>query len=110
LQGLTFQEAETLTQLAGGRLPTEREIDYIWSRLGADRFPTGTWQSWTASPWSPYSYSLAYWDDASHVWRAPRSETHRIGGDRLISCVRFDPAMTRFPCSAEDAVLNRAWI
>jgi hypothetical protein len=110
LEGLSFSEAETLARLAGGRLPTEREIDYVLASADAIPMPSGVWHSWTASRWSPYSYSLALWDDTLRVWRAPESEPLGIADTNLASCMRFDTVLQRYPCSRLDAAGSRSWV
>ena len=74
LAGLSFIEAETICELLGGALPDEKVFDYVFVGLSASLEQGGeTRQAWTASSWSAFSYSLAWYDARMGAWRAPKT-------------------------------------
>jgi hypothetical protein len=109
-EALTFAEATVLTELVGGRLPTEREIDHILVHLPDQLRHAARGTAWTASIWSRFSYSLALWDLAAHAWRAP--PVHDRGGDQTqpVACVQFDGTVRRMPAPSLDTPCARAWL
>jgi hypothetical protein len=72
LPGLSLHEAETVVDLLGGRIPSEKELDYLLSehRSLPWRMPLSG-AALTSSPWSPFAYSLALYDEVAADWHEP---------------------------------------
>ena len=110
LEGLSHREAEILAQLTGGRLPTEREVDYILGSLPTEASPDHGWHCWTASIWSPFSYSMVLWDRTLPGWRAPERTMPDSGDTAMISCIDFDMEIHRYGCFRDAVARHRAWV
>lgn len=69
LSGLSWYEADLLAQLAGGRLPEQKEADYVLARhaarLGA---LNDVLAIWTSSPYLRLAYSYRRFDSERRCW------------------------------------------
>lgn len=108
LANLSFDEASVVTDLLGGRLPSEKELDHIFAlcdgRLG---FPPA-WSAWTASRWSLFSYSLTLYDENGAIWREPAIAPLYTDGASARTVLRRDDAgIARRRCCTFDAGCDR---
>jgi hypothetical protein len=109
LEGLLAFEAETLAQLLGGRVPSEKELDYIVSTHPNWRSPEEMWSAWTNSAWSLTSYSLNRWNISLRRWECPDSGRARPGGDVPRTVLKWDGRkLVRLSCDPNEGVDIRA--
>jgi len=104
LRALNLAEAAALTDLVGGRLPTEKEADHLLFGAGLPPIDLDRPISlWTASGWDRFAYSLSWYDAADGLWK--EKEPISVPRNAEQTVLHVDPnhgIITREPASAKD--------